>query len=347
MLGWMLAEVPEIQNFLRDRGFIDDHNAHEFGRYFNVLQVEPVTVPQGELWSTVTMITFKSWSERQGFMNRHGGQAGIRLYVDEQTPQHGVHIRVSPCSPQWHRKLEAPIRVLLSCINSHPDFQATPPSIFVLWKTLTLMAPTAQRGFQDDASAWARLFYSEVGGEFKGRLELRPDLTKSAILRQLRSGTMKACGGRSGTKSSGDTTHPRPRRSRDIQGSEELIGYIGQRRAQGKKHRPLEFAAIHNGFGEPFPFELEVVQVDMVAFSWDEYCMKAGAADKKVNDAKACAYQGCPVAAAPAADHNATLDGFDPSAALDEIQNREPKQSLVGPRQKGKPAIAKKQGKGS
>ena len=135
MLGWMLAEVPEIKNFLRDRGFIDDHNAHEFGRYFNVLQVEPVTVPQGKPWSTMTMITFKLWSEHQGFMNRHAGQAGIPLYVDEQTPQHGVHIRVSPCSPQWQRKLEAPIRVLLSCINSHPDFQTTPPSIFVLWKT--------------------------------------------------------------------------------------------------------------------------------------------------------------------------------------------------------------------
>ena len=97
-------------------------------------------------------------------MNRQAEQTGIPLYVDEQTPQHGVHIRVSPCSPQWQRKLEAPIRVLLSCINSHPDFQTTPPSIFVLWKTLALMAPTAQRGFQEDAIAWARLFYSEVGG---------------------------------------------------------------------------------------------------------------------------------------------------------------------------------------
>ena len=30
MLGWMLAEVPEIQKFLEDRGNIYDHTAHEF-----------------------------------------------------------------------------------------------------------------------------------------------------------------------------------------------------------------------------------------------------------------------------------------------------------------------------
>ena len=30
------------------------------------------------------------------------------------TPLHGKHIKVAPSSPQWQRKLEAPLRVVLS-----------------------------------------------------------------------------------------------------------------------------------------------------------------------------------------------------------------------------------------
>ena len=103
------------------------------------------------------------------------------------------------------------------------------------------------------------------------------------------------------------STSPKPRHTRQ-RGTHRLHRAKAFAR---EKAQAIRFAAIHNGFGEPFPFELEVVQVDVVAFSWDEYCVKAGAADKKVNVAKASTCQGCPVAAAPAADHNATLEGFD------------------------------------
>ena len=49
-------------------------------------------------------------------------------------------------------------------------------NIIVLWKTLTLMAPTPGDDFKEDITAWARLFYFEENGEFKGRLEVCKEL---------------------------------------------------------------------------------------------------------------------------------------------------------------------------
>ena len=180
-IGWMLMQVPEIKNFLSIRGHINDHTAREWGRYFNVLTADPVTIPQGQFWSTITMIAFRSWSERQAFMSKFAGGSGTPLYTDENTPQHGKHVKVSPCSPQWQRKLESPLRVVLACINAHPDYNA--PTLVILWKTLTLMAPSESKEFQEDKIAWARLFYAVENDEFKGRLEIHPDLN-----RLLRSG---------------------------------------------------------------------------------------------------------------------------------------------------------------
>ena len=114
-------------------------------------------------------------------MERYAGQGGTPFYMNETTPHANVHIKASPCSPQWQRKLESPLRVVLSCINNHPDFATAPANIFVLWKTLTVMQPSARREFQEDAIAWARLFYSGESGEFRGRLELHPDLMKICV----------------------------------------------------------------------------------------------------------------------------------------------------------------------
>ena len=42
------------------------------------------------------------------------------LYIDQNTPQPNRHIRVSPFTPQWQRKLEAPRRVLIAACNRAP-----------------------------------------------------------------------------------------------------------------------------------------------------------------------------------------------------------------------------------
>ena len=298
MIGWMLKQVPEIQNFLKNRGYVDDHTAEQVGRYFNVLLSEPVTVPQGEFWSTMTLITFKAWSERQAFMSRFAGQSGLPLYTDETTPHHGSHIRCSPCSPQWQRKLEAPIRVILSVINKHPDFaDQNAKNIFVLWKTLTVMKPCEKREFQEDHIAWARLFYSAESGEFRGRLELHQDLYQLCM-------------------SGPDNVHAEestlwaeqwnlvlwgPQRELDqaettqyLEAKKQSIGTgKGVSKGKTKKHWSAPFT--YNSYSIPFPFELDVVSVEAIAFSWDEYCTKSGGEAHRVNDPKACTYVGKPV----------------------------------------------------
>ena len=298
MIGWMLKQVPEIQNFLKNRGYVDDHTAEEVGRYFNVLLSEPVTVPQGEFWSTMTLITFKAWNERQAFMSRFAGQSGLPLYTDETTPHHGSHIKCSPCSPQWQRKLEAPIRVILSVINKHPEFaDQNAKNIFVLWKTLTVMKPCEKREFQEDHIAWARLFYSAESGEFRGRLELHQDLYQLCM-------------------SGPDNVHAEestlwaeqwnlvlwgPQRELDqaettqyVEAKKQSIGTgKGVSKGKTKKHWSAPFT--YNSYSVPFPFELDVVSVEAIAFSWDEYCTKSGGEAHRVNDPKACTYVGKPV----------------------------------------------------
>ena len=173
-LCWMLSQCPKIVTFLQDRAYNTDHSANLMV-FLNVLAVEPTTDPQqAGFYSTMTLLTFKSWQTRSAFLERFGGSDGTPLYTSETTPQPGHHIRVSPSSPQWQRKLESPLRVIIAAINDHPEHQDA--SLIILWKTLTLMAPVnkADRKFKPDAAASARLYYHEVGGEFRGRLELTP-----------------------------------------------------------------------------------------------------------------------------------------------------------------------------
>ena len=98
------------------------------------------------------------------------------MYADPTTPQAGRHIRVSPSAPQWQRKLESPLRVLIAGCNAHEECENKRLTIF--WKSLTLMAPTDSPDFDHTAVAWARLFCEESEGTFKGRLEVSPDMSR-------------------------------------------------------------------------------------------------------------------------------------------------------------------------
>ena len=165
-------------DFLKARGYINDHTAKDYGRYMNVLQQDPTTVPQGnDFYSPMTLLTFKSWEVRSAFMEKFGGTSGCPLYSDETTPVPNKHIRATPASPQWQRKLELPLRIILACINKHPDHTAT-SRMTILWKTMTVMAPSANDDWNPDVVAWARLFYYQDGANFVGRLEVVPELAK-------------------------------------------------------------------------------------------------------------------------------------------------------------------------
>ena len=71
---WMIQQLEEAKNFLRDRGLLRgdmDHAALDPQFWFGVLSVDPTTVPQGkDFYSTMTMLTFKSWNLRSAFLSR-------------------------------------------------------------------------------------------------------------------------------------------------------------------------------------------------------------------------------------------------------------------------------------
>ena len=172
MVTWILSQVPAVMDFLKFRRYLDDQNAHELGRFLNALTNEPTAVPQGgDFWSSMTMLSFKSFEMRKAVLEKFGGSSGLPLYKDESTPVHNKHIKLAPCSPQWQRKLEAPLRVVLACVNSHPDYNATSRMV-ILWKTLQ------DQEFHPDIAAWARVHYFQEGNEFKGRLEITRELEK-------------------------------------------------------------------------------------------------------------------------------------------------------------------------
>ena len=163
---------------------VTDHTAHEMPRYLNVLQTDPTTIPTGnDLYSSMTILLFKLWDLRSAFMERYGGSAGVPLYTDESTPVPKSHIRTTPASPQWQRKLE--------CINASTDHTAT-TRLTVLWKTLTIMQPQADDDFHEDCIAWARLFYYQENEKFIGKLEVVDDLA------QIMTPQSSHCGRKSG-----------------------------------------------------------------------------------------------------------------------------------------------------
>ena len=320
MLGWMLGNTPEIVTYLQARGLLaqnHDHTALSPNGYasfwFNVLSTEPVTVPQkGGFFSGMTLVTFKSWDLRSAFLRRYGGAAGMPLYIDQNTPQPNRHIRVSPFTPQWQRKLEAPLRVLIAACNAHPETQGK--RLIILWKTLTLMQPTEDRDFKPDHTAWARLFYEERDRTFRGRLEVVQEF--AALLN-----------GPPLSKTEGEETLWSECWNQTIWGNQleldemERAAYHTARQqavtsgsgtnfGRGRKH--WSQALLHQSTFSPYPFELDFCGVERVAFVWDELCDKCQKPDEKIGSYEVATYAGKPAAPATASDHTSTDLPADP-----------------------------------
>lgn len=304
MIGWMLQQLEEVTKYLQNRRLLPagaadiEQIAPEF--WFQVLTVDPVTVPQAGGHSAMTMITFKSWDLRSAFLRRFGGQSGTPLYHTAEEPVPGKHLRVSPCAPQWQRKLEAPLRVVLSAVNSHADWQGM--TLTILWKSLTIMKPSQDRDFSPDHTAWARLFYEEKDGVYRGRLEVAQELA-NVLLSPASAG-------------SGEDTLWTEHWNSVIWGNQHALDLLEKETFQkakveghtagkgalvgkGKKH--WSNAVLHSNFYAPYPFELDFVGVESVAFSWDEYCDKLGKPQEKIGTYSVGTYQG-----KPAVDHTAS-----------------------------------------
>ena len=298
LIGWMLQQTPKVAAFVHARGLVTDHNAHEVHRYLNALSVEPVTVPAGkEFYSSMTLLTFKAFDLRAAVLEKYGGGTGIPVYSDERTLVKGYHVRVAPCAPQWQRKLESPLRVLLACINASPDHNST-SRITVLWKTLTLMEPVQGTDFKSDIIAWARLFYFEENGEFKGRLEVCKDLEKILMAPPTETTTLDPnlwsqmwnkiqWGNQYELDQAESAAMAKARSDANLTGKGLNVG-------GGKRH--WSSTAVHVNYYEPYPFHLDFVVVDKVFFSWDEMCDKMKASAEKIGDYSIATCQGKPPA---------------------------------------------------
>ena len=179
-------------------------------------------------------------------------------------------------------------------VNAHEECEGK--RLVILWKSLTLMAPTDSPDFHPDLLAWARLFYEERAGTFVGRLEVGPELS-----RLMMSPAQNADSGEEslwaekwneviwGNQYQMDQLDHAAYNAakQEAKTSGRGISYPG-----GRKH--WSNALLHNSYFSPYPFELELVQVESVAFIWDEYVQKAGHPNEAVGDLKACTFGGKP-----------------------------------------------------
>ena len=166
------------------------------------------------------------------------------------------------------------------------------------------MMPTDERDFQPGHTAWARLFYEEKGLTFKGRLEVVQEF--AAILN-----------GPPVEKDGGEETLWAEKWNQTVWGNQlELddmerqayhtarqkatAGGTGTEFGRGRKH--WSQALLHQSSFSPYPFELEFVGVDKVAFVWDELCDKCNQPNEKVGSYEVATFCGKP--AAP--DHTAS-----------------------------------------
>ncbi|CAE7900219.1 Kidins220, partial [Symbiodinium sp. KB8] len=240
------------------------YNATDSAEYYYLgcLQTDPSTPPAGTgKWSSVTTLLFKSWDLRKEFMSMYGGSGGTPLWKDSHTAAKGYHIRATPASPQFQRKLELPIRVLLRILNAWALTQANPPTqMTILWRTLTIMEPSETKDWNEQIKAAARMIYFEKDG-------MEMDKAEKALF---------------------------DKASREAKGT-------GKGVQMGKSSRHWSTPLIYSSDSNPFPVPMYVMPVDAIAFSWDELCDKMSQPDQKIGDYTVATFGGKPQAAASAA----------------------------------------------
>ena len=284
MICWMMQQVEFFRVWLQRRGVQDTDPEHVF---YHVLQVDPATPPSGSRWSTITILTFKSWDLRKSFMTSFGGSTGVGLWRDAQTHVRGRHIRATPCSPQFQRKLEVPLRVLLSLINESPLLEHS--QVVVLWKTLTIMAPQAAREYDEQATAFARLFYFETQGHFKARLELCPLLSDACLAPPPAGAEESNMWEYSWNKVVWGVQLELDKADKKAYDASIQLAQQGQGVRYGKPTKHWSHPFVYSSETNPYPIEIHVTKVDKVAYCWDEYADKLSP-DKKVGDYSASTY---------------------------------------------------------
>lgn len=293
-IHWMLTQVAVVRRFVEQRGF-DTSNEEDF-QCLNALSIDPVTPPSATGGhSGITILHFKAWEVRQSFLEAFGGTSGAPLYWDPNTPVPNKHIRCTPSSPQFQRKLESPLRVVLQVLNQDPHHPN--PQLTILWKTLTVMDPQTNRDFEPQMTACCRLHYVQTDGTLQGRLEVTPSLLELMNTKSTRGDAedqtiWQFCWS---SVMYGNQIELDDADRLAVEKSKHVAGK-GIPSGKGRRHWTHQHIWF-NGLN-PFPLDLDIVCVEEIAYCWDEYCDKFGKASEKLGDYAQSTYKGRPPAVA-------------------------------------------------
>ncbi len=297
IIRWMMSQVPALCQWVTRMGF--NHTAQTEGdQIFNVLATEPITLQHGKSWSRMTMLVFKGFDLRKAMAEVYVGQPNTPLYEDAKTAVGGSHVQVLYSTPQYQRKLEAPLRVLMKALNDTADYVDC--NMVPLWKSLTLMWPCYSKDFQEEARACAHIEYSEESGQLICTVhiaeEIHPklleehsttlhedgtkcDLWEAAWYAQLYGGTLDE-----------DLLESQ---AKDSMAAGKAPPGVTKPKGKGKGKHWAQ-ALVHADQNNPYPITLKWKAHTEVPFNWNEHCMKFKREDLKVEEAKAVTLKGKP-----------------------------------------------------
>ena len=313
MINWMIGQMTEARTFLKHRGWTESDPNEPPYWWLNCLQQEPSTPPTSEgAFSSVSILLCKSWELRKAFLAEYGGTSGTPLWRDSR------HVRASPASPQYQRKLELPIRVLLEVIN-HAD-NLPSHQVVILWRTLTVMSPQTERTFDEAATACARLHYYEEGHVFQGLLEV--DESLHAAMTETPPAAWNV---EEPTLWEWAWNHVSFGVQHEMDLAEKALFREKAKSAKGdgkgislgKGARHYSAPLVYSSDMDPYPIPLCIRKVPdaSIAYVWDDYCDKLKEGDQKCGDYKRATYRGRPGGPSDAATpHRETIPRWQPSA---------------------------------
>ena len=192
-IHWTLAQVQEVSQHLAVRGYTATLKEWEQSRQtredgfplFAALLSEPTTVRSGQDWATVTFVVVRSFDVRQAILRHFGGGEGIPYYSDSNEAHPGVHIKLNAATPQFQRKLEAPLRAFLRVVNECEGLADGERACTILWQSLTVMQPQTHKEFDHTALPMFRMeFHHKETGEVSCTIRLTKeayDICREAI----------------------------------------------------------------------------------------------------------------------------------------------------------------------
>lgn len=282
-LEWMMFQVPDLVTHCQNQPFFADRfgpgGADPVGSgaiLFVCLATDPITVRAGKQWSPLTLLVWRAFELRQKFNLKYQGDAHNAPLWWGNTPVPQKHIKVSPSVPAFQRKLEAPLRVLLTVLNSSEQYKHN--AITTLWPSLTVMTPQPAKEFDESHTALARLIITEAEGRCKATLYILFDAV-TLLLAPSESGDSTIWEAKWYEQFFGRQWQEDESEKQASAHMQDSAG-LAKGSSKGRLNHWVN-ALTHTA--RPFPIPFSIVPVGYIPFEWDQYCRKMGRQDQESN----------------------------------------------------------------